>query len=317
MSVRPFDWRDLPALYRCRNRSVFLDSALILTRGPMLTPGALLSYLAPSIGVFTAIANGNEENKHPLIGQVSHPLDNNSAHLAYLTPEEALEASQLLELLDYLVAVSGERGALRLLADIDEQSGAFESLRHGGFATYTRQRIWRLGSKTIGGPPSPSWRSIGERDLISVKSLYNNLVPGIVQQIEPFPLHPRGMVCQQEDELLAYVELRVGHQGIWVQPFVHPDVQDVRGLLDELIQSLPAGILPTYTRPRPVYFCVRSYQAWLEPAIEELGTSAGPRQAVMVKHLAIPQKVGRAFALPALESGHAGMSAPVIRMEKK
>jgi hypothetical protein len=36
----------------------------------------------------------------------------------------------------------------------------------------------------------------------------------------------------------------------------------------------------------------------------------------MVKHLAIPQKVG-GFRLPALESGHAGMSAPVIRMEKK
>lgn len=317
MSVRPFDWRDLPALFRCRNHSVFLDSALILTRGPMLAPGALLSYLAPSMGVFTGIANGNEEHGSSLIGQVIHALDSSSAHLAYLTPEEALQTSTLLELLDYLVEVSGERGALRLLADVDEQSTAFETLRHGGFATYARQRIWQLTSKSIGGPTSPTWRPIYERDLISVRSLYNNLVPGIVQQIEPFPLHPRGMVYQPEDEMLAYVELKVGHQGIWIQPFVHPDVQDVVGLLDELMQSLPAGILTPYTRPRPVYFCVRSYQSWLELAIEEMGSGAGPRQAIMVKHLAITQKVGRTFALPVLESGHAGMSAPVIQMENK
>ena len=38
-------------------------------------------------------------------------------------------------------------------------------------------------------------------------------------------------------------------------------------------------------RNRPVYLCVRSYQAWLEPALEDLGAVAGERQAVMVKHL--------------------------------
>jgi hypothetical protein len=38
-------------------------------------------------------------------------------------------------------------------------------------------------------------------------------------------------------------------------------------------------------RNRPVYICVRSYQAWLEPVLADLGAKAGPRQAVMVKHL--------------------------------
>jgi hypothetical protein len=31
---------------------------------------------------------------------------------------------------------------------------------------------------------------------------------------------------------------------------------------------------------------VRSYQAWLEPVLADLGARAGERQAVMVKHLA-------------------------------
>jgi len=36
-----------------------------------------------------------------------------------------------------------------------------------------------------------------------------------------------------------------------------------------------------------VYLCVRSYQAWLEPVLEDLGAhAAAQRQAVMVKHLA-------------------------------
>ena len=32
--------------------------------------------------------------------------------------------------------------------------------------------------------------------------------------------------------------------------------------------------------------CVRTYQAWLEHVLEDLGAKPGPQQAVMVKHLA-------------------------------
>ena len=70
-------------------------------------------------------------------------------------------------------------------------------------------------------------------------------------------------------------------------------------------------------RSRPIYLCVRSYQAWLEQYFEDLGVEAGPRQAVMVKHMAVAQKSARAYALPALESGHAEVSAPIVRSESK
>ena len=45
-----------------------------------------------------------------------------------------------------MMVLSGERGALRLLADVDEQTLAFEALRKCGFAIYNRQRVWRLMS---------------------------------------------------------------------------------------------------------------------------------------------------------------------------
>ncbi|HUV92230.1 MAG TPA: hypothetical protein VMV80_04010, partial [Anaerolineales bacterium] len=68
MKVRPFEWRDLPILHRHRHQSIFLDSALVLTRGSLLVPGALLSYLVPTMGVFTYVSNGGSQEDPLLIG---------------------------------------------------------------------------------------------------------------------------------------------------------------------------------------------------------------------------------------------------------
>jgi hypothetical protein len=311
MAVRPFDWRDLPTLHRYRHNSVFLDSALILTRGPMLVSGALFSYLAPSIGLFTCVYNGSQ--RPPLIGQAMHNPGAPLAHLTFLTPDEGLESPAIPDIVEYLAMLVGERGAFHLLAEVDEQSRAYEALRKACFAIYSRQRIWQITSQWPNqNEDNTPWREATSRDVIAIRSLYNNLVPGLVQQVEPFAIQqPRGLVYQQEDDLLAYVELRYGNRGIWAQPFVHPDAEDVLDRFIELLQNLPNR------RSRPVYLCIRSYQSWLESAIEELGAEAGPRQAVMVKHLAISQRVARHFTLPALESGHPEISVPIARSENQ
>jgi len=312
MIVRPFDWRDLPSLHRFRHYSVFLDSALVLTRGPMLVPGALLSYLAPGVGVFTCVLNGDESGESALIGQFIHSLGSQFAHLTFMTPDSALESSAVLDLLEHMGIMAGERGSMRLIADVDERTQAFEALRRGGFAIYSRQRIWQLGLPLSKVTRSNAWRVTRNRDTIAIRSLYNNLVPGLVQQVEPYAMqHPKGMVYYQDGELLAFVEFRYGHRGIWVQPFVHPDAEVVAEHLIDLLQKIPNRF------SRPVYICVRSYQSWLESTIEDLGAEAGPRQAVMVKHLAVAQKAARSFALPALDGGQPEVTAPIVRSENK
>jgi hypothetical protein len=60
---------------------------------------------------------------------------------------------------------------------------------------------------------------------------------------------------------------------------------------------------------------VRSYQAWLEPALEELGGKASQRQAVMVKHLARMIKDEQAVA--ATEKAWAKPATPVARISKR
>jgi len=306
MSIRPFDWRDLPALHRYRHQSVFLNSLLLLTRGPMMISGAMLSTIAPAMGIFTSVSLEETNKGQMLIGQSVHALGSQCAQLTFITPDEAMQSAALPPLLEHLCAHAAAQGSFRLLADVDEETLAFEVLRQSSFAIYARQRIWQLKAAPSGELKSTDWRQATERDLIPVRSLYNNLIPGLVQQVEPFPaerLH--GLVYRQEDDVLAYVELRYGHRGIWAQPFVHPDLEDVPVRLASLLANLPNRL------SRPVYLCVRSYQSWLEPGLESLGAEPSPRQAMMVKHLAIPQKALRTLSLPAIEGGRPEISAPI------
>jgi hypothetical protein len=266
------------------------------------------------MGVFTCVHNGDSESRR-VIGQFIHLPGSPFAHLTFLTPEDELQLPPVATLLDYMTVVSGERGALRLLADVDERSPAFDALRRYGFAIYSRQRVWQLTGEPApqreaveqdgSASQSAGWRPAASQDIIAIRSLYNNLVPGLVQQVEPYATQqPRGMLYYQEDELRAYVEFKQGHRGIWIQPFVHPDAEDFPVCFLDLIHNMPSR------RSRPVYICVRSYQSWLESIIEELGAIPGPRQAVMARHLAIPQKAAWSFAMPSLESGQPEATAP-------
>jgi len=310
MNIRTFDWRDLPTLQRYRQQSVFLNSALVLTRGPVLLSGALLSSLAPGMGVFTSVSVSGGNANPVIIGQLMHSSGAPCAQLTFLTPEKALESDGLLPLLDYLSVQAVEKGAFHVLADVDEQSAAFDALRQAGFAIFARQRIWRLAGQPVGESKPFAWRAAKDQDLIAVRSLYNNLVPGLVQQVEPFPADRlRGLVYGKGNDLLAYVELKYGNRGVWAQPFIHPDAEDAAEHLAGLFQNLP------HRHSRPVYVCVRSYQFWLEQAIGGMGAEPGPRQAMIVKHLAVAQKAARAFALPAIESGHPEASAPIAHSQ--
>ncbi len=306
MSIRPLDWRDIPALHRYRKQGVFLNSALLLTRGAHMFAGSLLSYLAPASGIFTSVSTNNNNTKHNLIGQVIHLQASQTAHLTFLMPEEALDSASLSELMDHLSVQVIEHGAFRLLAEVDERSRAYESLRSTSFSIYARQRIWRIPEPTSGQDLPVSWQVASEQDLIPVRSLYHNTVPGLVQQVEPFPVERlNGMVFRQGEDVLAYIELKYGHRGIYAQPFIDPDAEHLVPDLWELLPQVP------HRRSRPVYLCIRSYNSWLESSLEDFGAQGGSLQAVMVKHLAVPQKAVRSFALPALEGGHPEVTAPI------
>lgn len=296
MNIRPFDWQDLPLLFRYRQDGLFLDSMLAFTRGTLLAPGgALLAYFAPATGIFTYLGKPDGENGQPLVGQVQHTAGASFARLTFLAPEAALQAVDLPALFDTIAVEVGQRGAFHALAEIEENSPAFLALHQSGFAIYARQRIWRLAGEPLGDPAPTEWRFCTGQDTLRIRSLYADLVPGLVQQVEALPRERvKGMILLQRGDVWAYVEMRYGPAGIWVQPFVHPDTPEISAHLVHFLQSLPNR------RGRAIYLCVRGYQSWLEPAIEQLGAEPGQSQAVMVRHLAVARKASQPYTLPNL-----------------
>jgi hypothetical protein len=309
MSIRLFDWRDIPALQRYRHQCVFFYNSLLLTRGPLFFPGAMLSNFSPATGIVTAVHRKNDQAQL-LIGQTYRITGSQSAHLTFLAPQEGLESSALPGLLDYLAVQAGAQGAFRTIAEVEEGTAFLDILRQQGFAVYTRQRVWRVPHQEQ-GKPSLKWRKAEEVDLLGIHSLLRNVVPALVQQVEPFPYkHPHGMIYRQGGDVLAYADLKTGRKGVWVQPVFHPAVENQDELFSNLLECLPNR------SSRPVYLCIRSYLSWLEPALDELGAQASPQQAVMVKHIALAQKATRPVALPALEGGRPEVSTPFARSEK-
>jgi hypothetical protein len=305
--IRPIDWRDLALLHRLRNEGMCLDSHLAYTSGRHPLQNALLDVLTPGRRTSTLVARPEETGECHAVGQIRRHAAKPYARLTFIGPLEVLTQPRCLELLDALNQSAGEGGAQHLIAEVDESNTAFESLRQTGYATYARQRIWRLTGPPLGDtmPLDSAWRLEVRSDGPAIQSLYHNLVPALVQQVEPPPaINNRGFVHLDKGELLGYLDVDRGSQGVWVQPYFHPAA--------ERIDDLLAGFLIQYSyHPSiPIYICVRSYQGGLSQPLEHLGFEPFNDQAVMVKRLAAAVHHPARAPLPALEGTQPEPTAP-------
>ena len=309
ISLRPTDWRDLRVIHRNRSKGLCLDTALGLTRGGGFASGVLLANFSTATNLFTWICS-DDCGEQPILGQFAQSAEASFARMTYLAPDEALASQNTVDLLEQIAQQAGEHGAFNILAETEEQSAAFESLRKAGFVVYARQRVWKLKENGEIFKPEIPWKTASKQNALSVQSLFHNVVPGLVQQVEPLSnKNIKGLVCHNNGETLGYIDLKFGPRGIWAQPFIHPDVVDVEDRINDLFESIPNR------RSRPVYFCVRSYQSWLESALTALEAEPGPAQAVMVKRLAAKHSVKRPFALPQIDGQHE-ITTPVAQSQQ-
>jgi hypothetical protein len=212
-----------------------------------------------------------------VLGGIIHTVGETYAKLLYLAPASHLDHPHLSELIENLSAEAGTWGAFHVIAEVDETSEAFLALRRAGFSVYAWQRMWDV-SQLNGEQPVGRWERTRTIQLPAVQSLYQQIVPPLLHPVEPMPKHAAGFICNEG--VKCFVNLSAGVNGIALSPLIHPEATEVGAKLQTLVGNLPGR------RNRPVYLCVRSYQAWLEPVLADLGASAGSRQAVMVKHLA-------------------------------
>ncbi len=304
MPIRPLDILDLPLIARYRNDTLTLDSTRALTRGHPLGAASLLAYINPARHMYAAVANGN---KAALIGGVIHSYGETFARLLYLAPASRLDHAALPGLIEHLVTQVGEWGAFHVIAEIDETSDAFPALRQTGFSVYAWQRMWDVSNFKRDTHSSKDWTRARSVNRPALQSLYHQIVPQLMQPVEPLSKNARGLICN--GDVKCYVNLTSGAQGIVISPLIHPEATQVDVKLSSLLNCIPDR------RGRPVYLCVRSYQAWLEPALEDLGAKPAPRQAVMVKHLA--RFIKDPQTVPAVPSGVSVQPSRVSRLQYK
>ena len=290
MTIRSLDILDIPLIARYRNDALTLDSTRALTRGHPLGAAGLLAYVNPARHMYAAVANGNEAS---LVGGVIHSRGEAYARLLYLAPASRLDHVTLPGLVEHLVMQVGEWGAFHVIAELDEASNAFPALRMVGFSVYAWQRMWDVSELKVDTNGSKDWSRARSVNRPALQSLYHQIVPQLMHPVEPLSRNARGLICN--GDVKCFVSLSSGAQGIVMTPLIHPEATNVEEKLSSLLNCIPDR------RGRPVYLCVRSYQAWLEPALADLGALSGPRQAVMVKHLA--RLIKDEQTVPAVPSG--------------
>jgi hypothetical protein len=281
--IKSFDWRDVGLVKTLADRGVCLDSETGLTEGNHPLQHALVAYLMPMAGAPTLIWRADGQH-HAAFGQLLHRPGDEQARVLFIAPaaQHAIEGWQ--NVIERLVVEAGERRAQSLIAEVNDKSAEYDTLREAGFAIYARQTLWKLASPPAGSDgASVALRPAVRADTIAVSTLYSNVVPRLVQQVEPGPQHiERGYVLQENGELLAYLDVRRGPQGVWIEPFLHPEADDcAEAVLAACLRLLPGQA------DKPVYLCLRRYQNWLHEVVARVGFEPLGSQAVMVKRIAV------------------------------
>lgn len=297
--VHPAKLVDLPALRRMADKSTILDSELCYTRSIGDSRSAFISsILLPQRGLFTLVGRIQDT---VISGQVRMKYADHLAQIVYIAPNLQPEHSDTawLALLDAMAVEVGRRGAIMLTAEIDEISPLFPTMRQAGFAVYARQEIFRRAAQS----PKQTGRPLilggviadeTDDDAMDIQLLYSNIVPRLVQPIAVPSSESTGMVYRRGGRVQAYVAISQGKQGIYLMPFMHPDVigREAIGIIEAVLSRVERA------DRWPVYVCVRRYQDWLGDMLKENGFESWTQQAVMVRHIAAGIRQP-AFSLPA------------------
>lgn len=301
--IRSFDWRDVGLVKSLGGQGICLDSETGLTRGHRPLPHALLAYLMPGSGAPTLVWR---DNGSAVIGQLRQRPGDEQARVLFIAPSCASAAEGWLHIMERLAVEAGGLGAHNLIAEVNENTSEFEVLRAAGFAIYARQSLWRL----TGPAPTPNtvvpMRVSHGADSIGLQTLYANIVPRLVQQVEAAPSHMRGYVLEDDGEITAFVSLRRGPLGVWLEPYLHPEAFS----MSEAALYTALNLIPD-RNGRPVYVCVRRYQDWLQDILSRGAFEVVGSQAVMVKRLTVRVSEPMLKPLPAIEGK---VPTPIVRV---
>jgi hypothetical protein len=272
---------DIPVLMRLFDKAMVLNNVLEYTRESLGSNGAMLSeVLLPSRGLHTLVTR---INKGYAVGQYRLRPDNQHAQIVFLAPSIPVggDDTVLLHALDGMAREAGKHEARALVAEVDERSPLFETMRTAGYAVYARQEVWgRLPEDAPIVSDPVEFDAETEVDEHDIRRLIAQIVPSLIQQVTAPPANCAGWVYRQDNKVAAYVAVADGKLGMYLLPYIHPEyLSDAGHILNSLIKTLQ------YSRKRPVYVCVRRPQEWLTSMLAEERFDLAVSQAVMVKYM--------------------------------
>lgn len=232
-----------------------------------------------------------------------------SAHLNYLLMTDESNPDDLITVLEGLIQRSGQWGAKQVIADLATDSEYFPQFRQAGFSVLAKQRVFKYTPPPgNGGKLAGHWRIWTSDDIAAMRNLYMTLVPPLVQPVEPLTRREMlGLVYyDRSGTLMAYADLVYGPVGAWVLPLIHPQIkEDILDLLTQMIMHLPP------LNGRPVFVSVSSYLPWVEHAMARIADGQGLETALVVRYIALRQRVKADFSFANLENGKPEPTIPL------
>lgn len=293
----------MPALLQSRARLQSLDSFRFHTRGNPLNAHNLLAILNPASTVKTLIL---EQDGFRSFIQVRVEDGKSRAQLDYLVPGENCESLEP-ELLEAAIKIAGNWGAQVLLADLPAESACQPLFKRLGFIHWAQQKVYRLDrEKSSHKPQTFLWRTWTSADMPALELVYRSLVPGLFQMIEQLTRKAKlGLILQDEKgKCLGFVDYDEGPKGVWLQPFLLPELSGAQVIRDMLPCLHVLGM-------EPVYISARSYQPWAEAMLQSSGAELVSEQNLVVKYLAAPVPTAEAMKSFSLEKGRVESSFPM------
>jgi hypothetical protein len=284
MPIRDADTRtvtlvDLPLVKRLTDQAAILDSEIEYTRDISWPTGVLLSSILPTQrGLHTLVCR---VEKQQVVGQF-RIRDQQNAQMIYLAPALApdIEDTAWLVALDAMAHEAGRYGANALVAEVDEDSALFETMRNAGFAVYCRQRIWRRQGQYLSIQRSLDLSEVRPQDEFALQSLFANTIPSMLHQIAMPGPDMAGWIYRDGSTIEAFLAVSEGKHGIYIKPYIRPGAIDLTpAIFDSAIRRMNRA------HKLPVYVNVYRHQDWISSALEHLDFEPGPPQALMVKHL--------------------------------
>jgi hypothetical protein len=288
--IRSFTLRDIPLVHRLGDQGTLFHTRSALTQDVWPLREALVNMFIG--GQYPTYVWKDDNGSAVGFAQLHQGEDESMAHILCLgsafsnrTNKSGIDVNTenlWIAFLEALIKQAGGRGIHNLIAEVDELGEELPVLRHAGFAVYTRQDIWellKLPRRWVSPLTFYPATSVDEWD---ITLLYRNVVPRLIQLVEPPPSGDQlndVWLMREEGELSSFVVFTRGSTGTWIRVFVHPN----SNARSEDIFRAAVSVFPP-DDDHPVYVCIRRYQSWLQSSLQEICFEQTGSQAMMVRH---------------------------------